>query len=334
MRDSKKFKQRFKLWKDGKQVYENGRALPVFEDDETSYKEIMKDVARENYRQWGYNNPADAWQDQLNNPTYNYRGYYTDPKFYGAQSGSFSNHWPDTYKTPLHETFSDESLYHGKKSETNPSGLRGGLWIGDKFIPAAWQSRIQRYKNGKLPKFGDGENLEVEKYINATTDENNGGYWQQSPFNNPVIQFIDPSGITSYPQVKEAFDKGNTYDKVIGILGAIPAVGKVLRPVSKFGSVVNAPSDTKSFLDWNDYYKSIVYKDNRSGRIGLRGNIGSYDNDDFARDVSSGNIRRATPDEIKWWYVYNTNGHLDPSPGLPLGSVIGKTLKQRKQHRQ
>lgn len=117
---------------------------------EEAYKERMKDVARENYAAWGYASPEEAWQDQVNNPTYDYRGYYSDPEFQNANSDAQS-HWPDRYKTPAHRTFSDESKYHGVSSDKNPYGLRGGMWIGDNFKSAAWQSHLS------IPEYHDGK---------------------------------------------------------------------------------------------------------------------------------------------------------------------------------
>jgi len=139
-------KERYQFYKStGKLPYKNGRI-----DEELMYRERMKDVARENYERWGYNSPADAWQDAVNDPTYDYRGYYSDPEFQNVNANS-QTHWPDRYKTPFYPTFSSDSKYHGKQSEKNPYGLRGGQWVGDKFIPAAWQNpiRIPHYAGGK-----------------------------------------------------------------------------------------------------------------------------------------------------------------------------------------
>lgn len=144
-------KERYQFYKStGKLPYKNGRI-----DEELMYRERMKDVARENYERWGYNSPADAWQDAVNDPTYDYRGYYSDPEFQNVNANS-QTHWPDRYKTPFYPTFSSDSKYHGKQSEKNPYGLRGGQWVGDKFIPAAWQNpiRIPHYaggRDGELP---------------------------------------------------------------------------------------------------------------------------------------------------------------------------------------
>lgn len=40
-----------------------------------------------------------------------------------------NNHLPDTYKKPVHDTFSNESVYSGR-------GYTGGVWVGDVFYPS------------------------------------------------------------------------------------------------------------------------------------------------------------------------------------------------------
>ena len=175
----KGLRERYQFYKKtGKLPYKNGRI-----DEELMYRERMKDVARENYEQWGYENPEDAWQDAVNDPTYDYRGYYSDPQFQNTDANS-EKHWPDKYKTPQHETFSSESKYHGKVSDKNPYGLRGGMWIGDKFIPATWQNPIQipHYEVGNLDEadvfLSPYENVVYKpnqiKTAEAVTHDNNG----------------------------------------------------------------------------------------------------------------------------------------------------------------
>lgn len=189
-----------------------------------------------------------------------------------------------------------------------------------KNIPIVKYDRgILKYEDGKVP---------YQKYLDATADPQNGRYMQQAPWNHPVIQFFDPTGVSGYPQVKEAFENGDAYDKFVSIIGALPAIGKV-KIASKVGSVVNVPGDTKSYLDWDDYYRSIIYKDNKSGSIGPREYIGSSDYHDFRSQERRGQIRKATPDEIQWWYNW-TNGD-SASPGLPLGSAILKSLNNKSK---
>lgn len=70
-----------------------------------------------------------AWRDAHNiriDPNYDMRGYWKamqsgDP--YAKQGDN--GHFPDTYKKPGHETFSDESQYSGR------DGNVGGHWVQD-----------------------------------------------------------------------------------------------------------------------------------------------------------------------------------------------------------
>ena len=201
--------------------------------------------------------------------------------------------------------------------------------------PTEFRERFRRWKDGEqvyeagLPKYEDGI-IPYQKYIDATEDQQNGRYLQQGPWNNPIVQFFDPTGVSGYPQVKEAFDNGNAYDKAVSILGAIPLLGK-LKSAAKAGSVVNIPNDVKSYLDWDDYYRSIIYKDNKSGSIGPRKYIGSADYHEFKSQIRKGEIRKATPTEIQWWYDWT--GGDSASPGLPLGSAILQPFENYK-HQQ
>lgn len=96
------------------------------------YYDIMERVAEENWQKWGYNNSDEALLNTLNNNTYNYREYYNK---YPQSRANASTHWTDEFKTVYHPTFSDESIYSGKKSQYNPKGKIGGHWIGEIYIP-------------------------------------------------------------------------------------------------------------------------------------------------------------------------------------------------------
>lgn len=100
------------------------------------YYNIMEGVAERNYRNWGFPNSDAALLHTLNNNTYNYRGYYNK---YPKGDGNAKDHWPDDFKTVYHPSFSNESIYSGKKSQYNPKGLKGGYWIGETFMPANYQ---------------------------------------------------------------------------------------------------------------------------------------------------------------------------------------------------
>ena len=111
------------------------------------YYNIMEGVAERHYRYWDLPNPDYALLQALNSNVYNYRGYYNK---YPKGDGNAKDHWSDEFKTVYHPTFSDESVYSGKKSQYNPKGLKGGYWIGETFMPAKYQ-RTQIGENTFIP---------------------------------------------------------------------------------------------------------------------------------------------------------------------------------------
>lgn len=115
---------------------------------EKSYFNTMERVAEENYKDWGFNNPDEALLHALNDNTYDYRGFYTK---HPQSKSNASTHWTDEFKTVYHPTFSNESIYSGKKSQYNPNGRTGGFWLGENlFIPAPWQLFSNYAEGGKI----------------------------------------------------------------------------------------------------------------------------------------------------------------------------------------
>lgn len=100
------------------------------------YYDIMEGVAARNYRDWGFPNEDAALLHALNDNSYNYRGYYNK---YPNGDGNAKDHWTDEFKTVYHPTFSNESIYSGKKSKYNPNGLVGGHWVNDGNIKIPYE---------------------------------------------------------------------------------------------------------------------------------------------------------------------------------------------------
>lgn len=145
---------------------EGGSEREVMEDNtDTQYINTMEKVAEENYRNWGYNNPDEALIHALNDNTYNYRGYYNK---YSQSKANADTHWTDEFKTVWHPTFSNESIYSGKKSQYNPQGLTGGFWIDETFFPAVWQTHQQ--KNLFYPG-GNKQNAFPYRYVLTDDDK-------------------------------------------------------------------------------------------------------------------------------------------------------------------
>lgn len=108
------------------------------------YYSIMEKVAEENNPKWNKfrieegGRPLSVDEDYmriLNDNSYDYRGYYNK---YPNSAANADTHWNDEFKTAWHPSFSDLSIYSGRKSQYNPKGIVGGHWYGkneDIFIP-------------------------------------------------------------------------------------------------------------------------------------------------------------------------------------------------------
>lgn len=158
--------------------YANGGPL-----SDEQYYNIMDRVAQDNYRNWGLSSPDEAFIRAVNDNTYNYRGYYDK---YPDSNASSLTHWTDEFKTVYHPTFSDESIYSGKKSQYNPKGLVGGHWEGDTFIPAKWQLRKKA--------FGGDLNTHGADFTNGQIIVGNGGTHEENPMEG-VPMGMDAEGI-------------------------------------------------------------------------------------------------------------------------------------------
>lgn len=65
---------------------------------------------------------------------YDYRGFWKNSSYqdrFAISLMGWDKHFPDTYKTPLHPTFSDQSIYSNEF-------MKGGHWNGDGFVDSEW----------------------------------------------------------------------------------------------------------------------------------------------------------------------------------------------------
>lgn len=130
--------------------------------DYLNYFSKMEDVAKTNWKDWGYSSEDEALIDQMNQNGYDYFNYFkNDPE----QNTDASKHWPDTYKTAYHPTFSDESMYSGVVDPNyNPEGRIGGYWDDNgEFVPANWQDKKQ--EGGPIREF-------LRNYVKVKTSRN------------------------------------------------------------------------------------------------------------------------------------------------------------------
>lgn len=101
--------------------------------DIKTIKETYNNAGRGSYQAWKQAIKEHKGIDIDKDPTYDYEGYYrSNPE----HAWAFLNddpeaHFTDKYKTAAHPSFSDESIYSGTRNKYNPTGMRGGRWMGD-----------------------------------------------------------------------------------------------------------------------------------------------------------------------------------------------------------
>lgn len=108
------------------------------------YYQFMENLADKKAQEWTTVpflplNPNIVLTQMLNDNTYNYRQWYNNLPF-GATVNDFDGHFPDTYKTVYHPTFSNESMYSPNNNQYipntqyNPNNITGGRWDGNNYI--------------------------------------------------------------------------------------------------------------------------------------------------------------------------------------------------------
>lgn len=111
------------------QVSENHEAPPRADALPGPYQTKLEPQHEAKFQSWVKDNKI-PWKDEPK-ADYDMRGYYKDNIAKGddvRKMSQFDNkpHFPDTYKTPYHESFSNESQYADKAKAPH--------WEGDKLI--------------------------------------------------------------------------------------------------------------------------------------------------------------------------------------------------------
>lgn len=155
--------------------------------DKPGYYQFMEDLADKKAQEWTTIpflplNPDIVLTQMLNDNTYNYRQWYNDLPF-GATVNDFKGHFPDTYKTVYHPTFSNESMYSPNNNkyipntQYNPNNITGGRWDGNNYILSKDQIdnnwNIDRTVDYLLkgdpgvkliiPQYNSGKNIHIKK---------------------------------------------------------------------------------------------------------------------------------------------------------------------------
>lgn len=250
-KDPTEFRERFAKWKAGEKPYKNGR----ISDEE--YVRVMEKVAADNWQKWGEDSEDAALTRILNDNTYDYRGYYSK---YPNSAANADTHWSDEFKTVWHPTFSQESIYSGKKSQFNPYGYPGGTWQGEFFNPQWYQQNPHSpgfYKDGylKLPKFATG--TEGYKYTQAGKDFDE--WWRitddkmSKEFQDVVVRPKSRGGNTTEGNWRRQWSlKGEPGLKLVSPEFELLAIGKMFGVPNHIGNwYPKVPNDP------NRYYRIV-----------------------------------------------------------------------------
>lgn len=199
--------------------------MPKFDNgkNKSGYYQFMENLADKKAQEWTTIpflplNPDIVLTQMLNDNTYNYRQWYNDLPF-GATVNDFKGHFPDTYKTVYHPTFSNESMYspnnnkYVPNTQYNPNNITGGRWDGNNYI---------------LSK----DQIDSNWNINKTVD-----YLKQA---DPGVKVVLPkydSGKTTFVRNNNnpvKFDKeGNLVDQVTGEKGTMLVPNVTIKPKRK-----------------------------------------------------------------------------------------------------
>lgn len=117
------------------------------------YWDFMGQLAEFKAKEWGEPDANLVLTQMLNDNTYNYKQMYEENPSMKPEEG----HFTDRYKTFYHPTFSDESMYSGKKSQYNPDGYVGGTWDEDNKVfhlgKGQNRKRTQEYLDREDPDY-------------------------------------------------------------------------------------------------------------------------------------------------------------------------------------
>jgi hypothetical protein len=125
-------------------VIPNKQTKMVLNKGGTKYDTKLEADDEQNFQQW-FSKVAHKGETGAD---YDYRGAYKA----GISADPKTAHWPDTFKKPNHETFSNESQY-----ATGEDAQKAGYWDGEKYIKAGdarFREDVEAIKHGSWTKPG------------------------------------------------------------------------------------------------------------------------------------------------------------------------------------
>ena len=315
--DRQAFKERLQQYKQAKE-----------QNPQLKYYEFMVDLAKFKANEWNEDEDL-VLTHMLNDNSYNYRQMYEDNPNYDISEG----HFEDTYKTVYHPTFSEESIYSGKKSQYNPQGIIGGHWDYDKkqfqYRKGQYGQKAQDYLNNAdpgwtaIPQYGDGtDGTDYNPRITSEGYDNN-GYFAQAMNPLPELTVTAPSKYSerpvSYASMGNVIDWRTGYNPGAGALeivspefdiltGARGIANSIMKNTSKQAKriISTAPKSEKPTTTFLTPFK------NNLGEYDFKTNQITSKNSIFGKLLGEGSeqvVYQSTKNPSKVLKVYNDIGH-------------------------
>lgn len=181
---------------------------------------------------------ANKWHEPVSNivndKSYNYRAYYNENLIDAYKHLIGQGHFPDTYKTVYHPTFSIESRYSGYKNKYNPNGITGGRWF-DANTPVG-QQNIYQFSSSQL-----NNNWNIDRTLQYIDNAEDNGVLPLLP--NGRMLHLD----------------GTLYG------GVLPSV--IVRPSYKTGGDIKSTANNKKMYHgarhnyYDSYYNDMIDED-------------------------------------------------------------------------
>lgn len=194
-------------------------------DDGTKYKDggkinrnrqtwdtILNDEQEVTFNDW-YKNISSKLKLNSNpndyNHHYDYRGYWLENKDNNIDYLAKDFHFPDKYKKPTHETFSNESIYATKEYGINPKTV--GHWKDNVFIPGSFNILMNHNYKNSLEKEGfyysDDKQLSLrQRYAESSFNDKALNRWSKAAGAYQIMPHIHKA------YVKATGDEGDLYD--------------------------------------------------------------------------------------------------------------------------
>ena len=266
------------------------------------YYSYMEKLATKKAKDWG-EHPDITLTHMLNSNDYNYRAFYDNNResALAMLNADPEAHFTDVGKTVYHPTFSNESIYSGKKSDYNPRGTIGGSWNGLEYVPSKSQLKNKDFNYNKTKKYL----TNTPEYIDSKYNKFDEGGITTTDAAKTVASFIPfvGTGLDIYDFAKDpSIENG---------LWALASLGTDLYSVGQGSKAVRAAKLARQAQKAHDIAKmkhldSVVRRGNKNYTNNLRQFRKQRDLSEQSRQLASSHIKNAIKAELIQGLAFNT----------------------------